>query len=239
MTDAVARAGAWLFSDEMYRLLEPAPDLRLPPAVDLYERALSLAGMSKAFGLAGLRIGWVAMRNRSILERMMALKDYTTICSPAPSELLALMALRSAEPILATNRDRVRGNAQTAAAFFARHPGRFRWSPPQAGTVCFPRLLAGSGVEAFCARVLEQTGALLLPSTVYGYGDAHFRLGLGRDDFGAGLEALESFLTESVRRRAAPHALNLGNGAESSGALRTAPQRCLEDQKPKAFAFPS
>ena len=64
MIDAVAREGAWLFSDEMYRLLEPAPDSRLPAAVDLYERAVSLGGMSKAFGLAGLRIGWVVARDR-------------------------------------------------------------------------------------------------------------------------------------------------------------------------------
>ncbi len=200
MVAAVANAGAWLFSDEMYRLLEPAPELRLPPAVDLYDRAVSLAGMSKAFGLAGLRIGWVAARDRGLLERMIALKDYTTICSSAPGELLALMALRSPEPILAANRARVARNTRTAADFFARHAGMFRWAPPQGGTVCFPRLLGGgtapgvAGAEAFCAAVLEATGALLLPSTVYGYGDSHFRLGLGRDDFAAGLAALDEFL---------------------------------------------
>jgi aspartate/methionine/tyrosine aminotransferase len=200
MLESVAGVGAWLFSDEMYRLLEPGPELRLPPAVDLYDRAVSLAGMSKAFGLAGLRIGWVAARDQGLLERMTALKDYTTICSSAPSELLALMALRSAEPILAANRARVERNTRTAAEFFARHRETFSWIPPRAGTVCFPRLLsrgargAAGGAEAFCAAVLKETGALLLPSTVYGYGDAHFRLGLGRDDFGAGLEVLEGFL---------------------------------------------
>jgi aspartate/methionine/tyrosine aminotransferase len=200
MVEMVADAGAWLFSDEMYRLLEPAPGLRLPSAVDLYDRAVSLAGMSKAFGLAGLRIGWVAARDQGLLERMTALKDYTTICSSAPSELLALMALRSSEPILAGNRARVARNTRAAADFFARHCETFSWIPPQAGTVCFPRLLGGGapgsaeGAEAFCAAVLQETGALLLPSTVYGYGDSHFRLGLGRDDFGAGLEALEGFL---------------------------------------------
>lgn len=210
MVELVAGKGAWLFCDEMYRLLEPTPTLRLPLGVDLYDRALSLAGMSKAFGLAGLRIGWVATRGAELLERMKALKDYTTICSSAPSELLALMALRSPEPILDTNRSRIERNKVAAADFCARHARTFRWAPPEAGTVCFPRLLddaapvgggspsaedgAAGGAEAFCAAVLNETGALLLPSTMYGYDDSHFRLGLGRDDFSAGLEAVESFL---------------------------------------------
>jgi len=200
MLTVVANAGAWLFSDEMYRLLEPRDEMRLPSAVDRYEKALSLSGMSKAFGLAGLRIGWVATHEHTLLERMSALKDYTTICSSAPSELLALMALRARDHILAANRARVRQNTEAAAVFFARHASRFVWVPPRAGTVCFPRLEAGAGVEALCAGVLRDTGVLLLPSTVYDYGDSHFRLGLGRDDFVAGLEVLDAYLTVRARR---------------------------------------
>ncbi len=210
---ATARTGAWLFSDEMYRLLEPDPEIRLPAAVDRYERAVSLAGMSKSFGLAGLRIGWIAAHDHSLLERMKTLKDYTTICSAAPSELLALMALRTRDDILATNRDRVQRNKRTAEEFFARHSSLLTWTPPQAGTICFPRLLhnqdratggssrqnhfgtgAPVGAEAFCAHVLRDAGVLLLPSTVYGYGDDHFRLGLGREDFTTGLEVLDAYL---------------------------------------------
>jgi aspartate/methionine/tyrosine aminotransferase len=199
MVEAVSRAGAWLFSDEMYRLLEPAPHLLLSSAVDLYDKAVSLAGMSKAFGLAGLRIGWLAARDEAFMTRVQTLKDYTTICSSAPSELLALMGLRAADTILAANRARIASNGEVAARFFARHSGVLRWAPPQAGTVCLPRLLdsppAAGGAEEFCARVLRQTGALLLPSTVYGYGDSHFRLGLGREDLTAGLEALDGYLS--------------------------------------------
>ncbi len=226
MVAAADDVGAWVFSDEMYRLLEPRDDVRLPAAVDRYERALSLSGMSKAFGLAGLRIGWVATHDAALLERMKALKDYTTICSSAPSELLALMALRSRDTIVATNRERVLHNRETAAAFFARHPGTFAWIPPQAGTVCFPRLGLDSGgagaggasteaeraaaatfaggAESFCAQVLCDTGALLLPSTVYGYGDGHFRMGLGRDDFDANLTILDSYLTSKDRSQKSP-----------------------------------
>ncbi len=217
MVAAAASVGAWVFSDEMYRLLEPVAETRLPAAVDVYDRAVSLSGMSKAFGLAGLRIGWAATRDRELLGRMSALKDYTTICSSAPSELLALMALRSREGILRAHRERVGRNVELAGGFFDRHLDRFRWTPPRAGTVCFPRLLAGAtpaagvdrlrspyeqqgeGAEAFCARVLCDTGVLLLPSTVYDYGDEHFRLGLGREDFPEGLTVLDAYLSGAGR----------------------------------------
>jgi aspartate/methionine/tyrosine aminotransferase len=218
MVAAATAVGAWVFSDEMYRLLEPRDEARLPAAIDRYDKAMSLSGMSKAFGLAGLRIGWVVTHDERLLARMKTLKDYTTICSSAPSEVLALMALRSRGAILAGNRERVRRNQEAAGAFFARHARQMTWIPPQAGTVCFPRLAAGGGAddgtaetagvpaavagthgaggaEAFCARVLRDTEVLLLPSTVYNFGDSHFRLGLGRDDFEAGLQVLDDYLT--------------------------------------------
>lgn len=195
MVAAAERAGAWLFSDEMYRLLEPVDEVRLSAAVDRYAKAVSLSGMSKAFGLAGLRIGWVATHDPGLLERMKGLKDYTTVCSSAPGEVLALMALRTRDPILAANRERVLRNLHASMEFFGRHERALTWIQPRAGTVCFPRLRIG-GVEAFCVQVLRDTGVLLLPSTVYGYGDSHFRLGLGRDDFGAGLEVLDAYLEE-------------------------------------------
>ena len=195
MLDACGAVGAWVFSDEMYRLLEPTAAERLPAAVDRYERAVSLSGMSKSFGLAGLRIGWVATHDPNLRREMNALKDYTTICSSAPSELLALAALRSQATILSAHRERLQRNILAARGFFARHAARFRWIPPRAGTVCFPRLAAdASGAESFCSRVLRDTGVLLLPSTVYDYGDEHFRLGLGRDDFVEGLGILDDYL---------------------------------------------
>ncbi|MBN1319887.1 MAG: aminotransferase class I/II-fold pyridoxal phosphate-dependent enzyme [Thermoleophilia bacterium] len=229
MLAAAKAVGAWVFSDEMYRLLEPSDEVRLPAGVDRYERAVSLSGMSKAFGLAGLRLGWVATHDEPLLERMKALKDYTTICSSAPSEILAFMGLRSRETILAANRELVRRNKEAAGAFFARHASVLNWIPPQAGTVCFPRLEedhatrhakrhaagdaghvsrhpadhagldggTGKGAAAFCARALRDTGVLLLPSTVYDFGDEHFRMGLGREDFETGLAVLDAHLAES------------------------------------------
>jgi aspartate/methionine/tyrosine aminotransferase len=194
MLAAAESVGAWVFSDEMYRLLESADEIRLPAAAETYARAVSLSGMSKVFGLAGLRIGWAVTRDRELLKRMNTFKDYTTICSSAPSELLALMALRQRSPILWAHRDRVSRNVESATYFFGEHKDSLAWIPPQGGTVCFPRLLGGEDAETFCARVLRDTGVLLLPSTVYDYGREHFRLGLGREDFADGLQVLDAYL---------------------------------------------
>ena len=127
-----------LFSDEMYRMLEYRPQDRLPAVCDLYERGISLSGMSKALSLPGLRIGWLAAREPGLVGRWLEFKDYTTICSSAPSEVLALMALRARTAILDRNLEIVRGNLAAAGQFFARHPDRFTWRPPLAGSVAFP-----------------------------------------------------------------------------------------------------
>src|SRR5438094_677109 len=84
-----------LTADEVYRLIEHDPATTLPAAATLDPRAVSLGVMSKAFGLAGLRIGWIASRDKLLRDRVAALKDYTTICNSAPSEILALVALRA------------------------------------------------------------------------------------------------------------------------------------------------
>jgi len=84
-----------VFSDEVYRGLEYNAADRLPAACDRYENAVSLGVMSKTYGLAGLRIGWIVTRNREVYRRMSAMKDYLSICNSAPSEFLAAVALRA------------------------------------------------------------------------------------------------------------------------------------------------
>ena len=195
---ALAEAsGAAVFSDEIYRLLEPSPALKLPAAVDSLKSAISFSGMSKAYGLAGVRIGWVAAKDPDLLCRMAALRDYTTICNGAPSEILALMALRAGDTILDRSRRRLATNLIAADQFFAGHSRAFGWVPPQAGTVCFPRFTGPGGTQAFCERILRDSGILLLPSSVYGYADRHFRLGVGRDDFPRGIARLDEYLRSS------------------------------------------
>jgi len=191
-----AERGIALFSDEVYRGLEENPAQRLPAACDLNPRAVSLGVMSKSYGLPGLRIGWVATRDRRLLERMAAVKDYTTICSSAPSEFLAALALRRGETLLARNRAILAESRALADRFFARHGHRFRWVRPSAGPIGFPRLVHGDAgdVEQFCRRLVQEAGVLLLPGSVYDVATPHFRLGLGRRDFPLAMERLEEFI---------------------------------------------
>lgn len=184
--------GIRLFSDEVYRFLEHGAPA-LPPAASLSPNAVSLGVMSKAFGLAGVRIGWIAARDARLLARLAALKDYTTICSSAPSEVLALIALRARDRVLARARGIIDANLARLDVFFAAHADRFDWVRPRAGSVCFPRLLDGD-VDRFASELVEREGVLLLPASQFGYPGNHFRVGYGRCDVPAALDGLERFI---------------------------------------------
>ena len=197
--DLCAERAIYLFSDEVYRGIERDARRRLPQAADRYDRALSLNVVSKAYGLPGLRVGWIACRDRVLLERMLRMKHYLSICNAAPSEVLATIALKSRNTILARNRDLTAKNLRTLDAFFSRHAERFEWYEPDGGCVAFPRYLGADGVEAFCARLVEQSGVLLLPASMYRSAllplpDDRFRIGYGRYGLDEALAAFESFL---------------------------------------------
>ncbi|MFI5614856.1 aminotransferase class I/II-fold pyridoxal phosphate-dependent enzyme [Amycolatopsis sp. NPDC051903] len=193
--------GILLFSDEVYRGLELDPAATLPQAADLSASALSLNVMSKAYGLPGLRVGWIACRDPELLRRLERAKHYTSICNSAPSEVLALIGLRARDAILARNRAVIAGNVPKFDAFFARFPDLFEWAAPRGGCVCFPRYLGADGVEAMCTELVEQRGVLLLPSSIY-RSDLiptpadRFRVGVGRRDPDEGLAAWAEFLEE-------------------------------------------
>jgi len=191
-------AGVTVFSDEMYRWLEQDPSRLLPAAVERSPRAVTLCGLSKTFSLPGLRVGWLVTHDRDAYRRLAAAKDYTTICGSAPGEVLAVVALRHAAAIAARNRERVAANSARFARFVAAHPDLFSWTPPAAGSIALARLRAPEGATAFCDRLVEEAGVMLLPASVFGYGDGHVRIGLGRDTFAAGLAELEAWL---ARRR--------------------------------------
>ena len=188
-----------LLSDEVYRGIERRVEATLPQAADLDPRAISLNVLSKAYGLPGLRVGWIACRDRALLAKLARLKDYLSICNAAPSEMLGTVALRSRERIFARNRAIARENLAVLRAFFARNAHRFEWYEPDGGCVAFPRYLDGEGVELFCARAIEQAGVLLLPASLFASQLApvprdRFRIGYGRRGLEEGLTALESVL---------------------------------------------
>jgi aspartate/methionine/tyrosine aminotransferase len=184
-------AGCRVLSDEVYRGLEFSEGDRLPAACDRYEHAISLGVMSKAFGLAGLRIGWIATHDADVRHRAAAFKDYTTICASAPSELLSIMALRARQALLERARAIVTGNLHRLDDFFERHAGRFVWHRPRGGSTAFPELATGEPIDRFAESLAEREGVLLLPGTLFGMSGDHFRIGLGRTDLPQALEGIE------------------------------------------------
>ena len=190
----VDRVGAWLFSDEMYRGLEYDPATRLTSGCDMYGRAITLAGLSKTYGLPGLRVGWLALQDASLRDRILGWKDYTTICASAPSEALAQVALRAADALAGRSLEVIKGNLALVDPFFARWPAVFRWNRPQAGSVALVGL-RGRSAREFSDRLVAEQGVLLLPSTGLGFGDGHVRFGFGRRSFPDGLEQLDRYLS--------------------------------------------
>lgn len=192
--------GIRLFCDEVYRGIEVDRRRTLPQAADLSGTAVSLNVASKSYGLPGLRIGWLACRDRALLERLEKRKHYSSICNPGPSEHLAAIALRNRERIWDRNRGIVAANRPLFEAFFACWADLFDWEPPMGGCVCFPRYKGGD-VEDFARRLVLKEGVVVLPASVY-YSELadtptdHFRVGLGRLGLAEGLEAFDRFLHE-------------------------------------------
>lgn len=184
----------YVFSDEMYRGLEYAPEKRLPAVCDIYEKGFSLSGMSKTYALPGLRVGWLATQNREMFERWMAYKDYTTICHSAPSEILALIALRSGQSIIQRNLEIIGSNIKTADEFFAEFSQQIQWIPPQAGSIAFPRLKVSTLASDFCLDVLQKENTMIAPANMFDYPGNHIRIGLGRKNFGEAIIRLGDYL---------------------------------------------
>ncbi len=201
------RHGISVVSDEVYRLIERDQADRLDPVCDLDEHGVTIGAVSKAYGLPGLRLGWVASRDRALIGRLATLKQYLSTCSTGPSEVLASIALKASSAILGRNHALARANLVSLADFLDRHDEIFDWTIPKGGVVGYVRYLGPDDVEAWVRRMAEEAGVLLLPSSVFRSSlhplpDDHFRIGFGQGCFIAGLQALEERV--GVSRQARP-----------------------------------
>jgi len=198
--------GIYLFSDEVYRLIERDTSKRIPQVADIYELGLSLNVMSKAYGLPGLRIGWIATQDRELLGKLERAKHYLSICNSGPSEMLATIALGAANKILRRNRDIVASNLNVMDSFFDDHAHLFEWRIPDGGCIGFPRFLGEGGVENFCKRLVEDASVLLLPASVYQseLGPTpknRFRIGFGLLNVAESLNVMRRFIAETMPNR--------------------------------------
>lgn len=195
--------GLYLFSDEVYRLLELDDRKRIGQAADVYEKGISLNVMSKAYGLPGLRIGWIASQDKELLLKLERYKHYLSICNSAPSEHLAEIALGVGDTLLQKNRKLMSENIKKLDIFFADYKELFEWQHPDGGCIAFPRYIGRGGVEDFCKNLVEQSGVLLLPASVYlseliDVPKDRFRIGFGRNNMDQGLTAFRDFLESNL-----------------------------------------
>ncbi|RBM11735.1 aminotransferase [Streptomyces sp. PT12] len=194
-----AEAGVTVVSDEVYRHLEFEPGATLPAAADLDENAVSVGVMSKAYALAGLRVGWMATRNTALTAAARTLKDYTTVCASAPAEILSLIALRARDQLVERSKRIILDNLGHADSFFRKHPDAFAWEPPRAGMVAFPKLTLPTPAHEFVSDLVREESVLLLPDSVFDTTDNRFRIGLGRTSLPLALDRMDAFLTRHAR----------------------------------------
>jgi aspartate/methionine/tyrosine aminotransferase len=186
--------GIWLFSDEVYHLLGNPVEGWAKPAAEIYPRALSLGVMSKAYGMAGLRLGWIACQNENLLKKIEEVKHYTSICNSAPSEIIGLIALKNHVKILSRNNFIVAKNLELIDKLFQKYSNLFSWVRPQGGCVGFVEYKSDELVDIFCERLLQQSGVLLMPASIYDHKSNCFRIGFGRKNMPEALARLEDFI---------------------------------------------
>lgn len=183
-----------IFCDEMYRFLEIDVTKRLPSIADAYEKGIALFGITKPFGLAGLRIGWLASQDKSFIAQVSSRKHYTSICNSGPSEILALIALRAREIILTRNRSILMENLALLDQLFERKKKVLSWVRPESGTIAFPELLLPISIDTFADELVEKAGVLIMPGSIFDFPGNFFRIGFGRKNMSEALERFEQFL---------------------------------------------
>ena len=183
-----------LFSDEMYRFLEYDPAKRLPPACDLYERGISLSGLSKSFALPGLRVGWLATQDEDLFEN----GRYTRTTPP----FAAAPRVRSWRSWHCAPATRSSAATSTSLPRICHWPTNSLPNSSRASTGCYRRpdrlrfraSKTGQSVDAFCEDVLKQKDVMIVPGSMFDFPGDHFRLGLGRKNFPQAMGLLEEYL---------------------------------------------
>jgi aspartate/methionine/tyrosine aminotransferase len=196
VVEIARRCDSMLFSDEQFRLLELPPTETLPAACDLYEKAISISGVSKTLGLGGLRIGWMVTRCREVLAAAQRYRFYTTEMTNTPCQLLASRALDRSAEILVRNRAYIAENLEQLRRFVQQHRDLLVLQSPKAGTMAIVQQNTPLTSVEFCERLISEERTFLVPADLIGLSNRSLRFGLGRQDLAAGLDRLGQFLRQ-------------------------------------------
>ena len=202
LVELCRKHGIYILSDEIFNGLGRTGTSYAPYIADIYEKGLSLNVMSKAYGLPGLRIGWIVCADLNVLSKMERTKHYLSICNSGPSERLAKIALANRQKLLDRNCKLIDENLVKLNEFFDKHCDLFDWQVSDGSCMAFPRYKGIDGVENFTAQLLDKVGVLLLPSSIYisDLGETpadRFRIGFGRKGIDKGLAAMDQYITQS------------------------------------------
>ena len=175
-----AEVGAWLLADEVYQGAEP-DGATTPSFWGSYERVIVVNGLSKAYGLPGLRIGWI-VAPPGFSNEAWARHDYTTIGPAGASDHLAAVALepRVREQVLARTRGILRSNYPVIEQWLKRFGDTFTWHPPQAGAICLVRYRQAISALDLVEKMRAEHDVLLVPGDHFGLPN-HIRFGFGEE----------------------------------------------------------
>lgn len=198
IVEMARRVGAYVLVDEVYRGTDDLGSGTTASIVDLYERGISTSSVSKAFSLAGLRVGWVA-GPREVIEAVSIHRDYNTISVGVIDDALATIALESAEQILNRSRSITRAHRKLVDTWIASED-RVHWVRPRSGTTALLRYDAQVNSRDFCVGLMDQAGVLLTPGSTMGM-EGYLRIGYAysRDDLVVGLPLISRYL-DSLKR---------------------------------------
>lgn len=207
----IARScGAWLLCDEVYRGTDQEGDGSTVSIADIYERGISTASMSKAFSLAGLRLGWI-VAPQELIAAVAIHRDYNTISVGMLDDLFASIALENSDRILERSRRITRRHLGILDAWVRAEP-LISWVKPKSGTTALLKYDLPMGSRAFCRRLLAQTGVMLMPGDALDM-EGYLRIGYtNREaDLREGLARVSGFLKAEAERLQVPVA---GTAAE-------------------------
>jgi len=194
--EVARKHGIYIFSDEMYYKLNLTDNEEVPSVCQMYEKGVSLWGMSKSFGIAGLRIGWLASQDTKLIESVVKFKDYLSICNGVLSEKIAEYVLRESSFYIHKNIELIQSNIQLFNKLVDAHKDTLAFIPPKAGSTALLKLKTKESATEFCEKLVTKSGIMGLPSVLLDYPDTCIRIGFGRKNFSTVLDRFDSFLIE-------------------------------------------
>eukprot|EP00930_Biecheleria_cincta_P010542 TRINITY_DN112725_c0_g1_i1.p1 TRINITY_DN112725_c0_g1~~TRINITY_DN112725_c0_g1_i1.p1 ORF type:complete len:398 (+),score=53.33 TRINITY_DN112725_c0_g1_i1:25-1218(+) len=204
LVNLAAQRGIYILSDEVYRLLEHDEKDRLPAMADAYDKGLSVVTLSKPWGACGVTIGWIAVQDMEIRQRLVDAQYFGTACPSRASEIQAIMVLRASDAVLAKNMAIIRRNKSLVDRFLEKHSEFFEWVNPTAGAIGFMKF-RGPLSSGELGEQLADVGISIKPAYCFADDlmeagchdyDDYFRIGYGEEKMPKALEALEQFVED-------------------------------------------